>query len=160
MDSSDRTTNRKFNWPTLVLFLCLFGGALGFVSYLVDELNLTDDIIMPIVFALAGGMFFVMLLRERKLVWRILTTVAWSMTIMAFGSYLGDVVHMHDGLIAALVLPSIGGLIYAMFHYYPAKLASATLPQTQFRQLGSADERIDPLQNPAARDVPAEQRGR
>src|SRR5262249_49128762 len=137
-----------------------FGGLIAFANYLIDELRVPDDLVISGVFALLGGMSFTMLLRERRKLWRILTTLAWAGAIIGFGVYLNDYMNVPDSLMMAAILPSIGLLIYSMFRFYPERPSQPTLPQTQFRQLGSADERIDPLQNPAARDVPIEQRGR
>lgn len=145
---------RKFSWPTLIFYICMAIGVIGLSSFMVDQLGITESMVVSGIFALFGSASFVMLLRDRRLGWRIPTLVGWGGALIGIAAFLTEDLNVHEGLAMAIVMPSIGALIYGLFTYYPAKVDGPR--PVQFRQLGDPAQRIDPLQNPAERDVPVD----
>jgi peptidoglycan/LPS O-acetylase OafA/YrhL len=146
---------RRFSWPSLVFYLFMAMGLVGLMVYITEEFNISETIVITWFWALMGGLSFMMLLRSRRTLWRILTAVAWTFTLIGFGVYLGDDLNLHEGLVMAVVLPSIGTLIYLLFTQVPGGAPRSLPAQQPFRQLGDPESRIEPDLTAAERDAAA-----
>lgn len=150
------TPPKKSNAPVIVFYIFMVMGLIGLTVFLVDTMNIPEEMVMASFFALTGGLSFVALLRHRSTGWRVLTMILWILALFGFGVFLGERMNVHEGLVAAIILPTIGAMIYGLFTYYPNQ--PRAVPPTQYRALGDPADRIDPLQNPAERDVPVQRR--
>lgn len=144
----------RAGWPGVVFYVFMAMGLIGLMIYLIEEFNVSETIVISWFWALLGGVSFMMLLRSRRRLWRVLTAVAWTFTLIGFGVYLGEDLNLHEGLVMAVILPSIGTLIYLLFAQVPGA-AKSLPPQNQFRQLGDPASRVEPDLTAAERDAAA-----
>ncbi len=98
----------------------------------------------------------IMVLRGMSTFWRTTATLAWGIALTCLALYFRGYLHRDPGEVLLWFVPAISLLVWMMFKGLNLVTVHSVphLPQTQFRQLGSTDEQIDPLQQSIARDVP------